>query len=756
MRQSLRLVSGILMFALTTATSWVAEAQSPVVTAPVAETAPPDGPPIEHRTLGFQEMGWYGPVQLRGVEGVMHLPFGVRLDEVVTRAKLHLRYTYSPALVPELSHLRVLLNNQVVAALPMSKEEAGTEVERELDIDPRLFSDYNNLRFDLIGHYTWECEDPAHTSLWASISDQSALELDVRPLKLGDELALLPAPFFDVRDNRRLDLPVVLPSGASRELLRSAGVVASWFGAMASYRSARFPVSIDQLPERNAVVFVSGDKRPSGLDETHLPPVSAPTISVVSHPDDPRIKLLVIQGQDDAQLKLAADALVLGQYVLSGNTASVETVDYGKRRGMYDTPTWVRTDRPVKIGELVDNPQQLQASGYVSAPIRINLQVPPDLLTWNREGVEMDLKYRYTPPVERDNSMLMISINDELLKAYHLHPAEGDSRVDKLLVPLLEDGLAHDRNELIIPSLKIGSRNQLQFQFLIEYQKRGWCKDTAYDPSRGAIDADSTLDFSGFGHYTAMPNLALFANAGFPFAKYGDLAETALLISSQPAPAEIETLLFLLGRMGRVTGVPAVRYALVDQSQIKSVADRDILIVNGSGQEALLAQWQHDPKLVFDQGQRELKVLDPMTGLPLDPLRLQAEPPDPDGKVRLNANGALAAMVGFESPLQAKRTVIALMSNAPGGEAMLADVLESEGRVRQVRGDTTIVRGGNIASFESEPVYYVGDLNWWTWLLFYMSQVPLLVILIGILAGVLFALWVYGALRRSAARRLPQ
>ncbi|MFA5939444.1 MAG: cellulose biosynthesis cyclic di-GMP-binding regulatory protein BcsB [Sinimarinibacterium sp.] len=746
MSRRLTVLGGVLV-------AWAAA--MPVFAEPVELSSPAESPALRSRTVGFDEMGWYGPVQLRGVEGVMNLPFGVRLDEVVTEARLHLRYTYSPALIPGLSHLRVLLNNQVVAALPMSREEAGREVETEVAVDPRLFTDFNNLRLDLIGHYSMECEDPTHSGLWASINERSRLELKVRTLKLGDELALLPAPFFDARDNRRLELPMVLPRAATQELLRSAGVVASWFGALAGYRSARFPVSVDELPQRNAVVFVSGGRLPQGLGAQQVPPVEVPTIRVISHPQNPGVKLLLIQGKDDAQLKLAADALVLGQYVISGHTATVTGVDYGQRRGLYDTPNWIRTDRPVRFGELVQYPQDLQASGYVAAPIRISLQVPPDLLTWNRDGVPLNLKYRYTPPVERDNSMLTVSINDQLLKAFHLRPVEKDDQLSRLLVPVFEDELARDESELIIPSLQVGSRNQMQFQFLIEYQRSGWCKGSAYDPSRGAIDADSTLDFSGFAHYAAMPNLALFANAGFPFSKYGDLAETAVLVSPQPQAAEVEDLLFLLGRFGRITGVPAIRYALVNREQINEVGGRDLLVVNGSAETELLAKWRHDPQVVFEQGQRKLTILNPVTGLPMDPMRLEASPA-PHGSVRVQADGALAALVGFESPLSPKRTVIALTAARAGGERAVVDALENEGTVSTVRGDTALIRGGKVVSFQSEPVYFVGELSWWNWIWFYVSRVPLGVVLLGMLAGVLFAFWLYGALRRSAARRLSQ
>mgnify|MGYP006143870831 CR=1 FL=1 len=90
----------------------------------------------------------------------------------------------------------------------------------------------------------------------------------------------------------------------------------------------------------------------------------------------------------------------------------------------------------------------------------------------------------------------------------------------------------------------------------------------------------------------------------------------------------------------------------------------------------------------------------------------------------------------------------------PGGERAVVNVLENEGAVGTVRGDTALIRGGKVVSFESEPVYYVGELSWWNWIWFYVSRVPLGVVLLGMLAGVLFAFWLYGALRRSAARRL--
>ncbi|NKJ47219.1 cellulose synthase regulator BcsB, partial [Burkholderia sp. SG-MS1] len=198
--------------------------------------------------LSFAALGAYQPLNLRGLDDARTVNVGVRLDRVVTAARLRLRYTYSPALVFPLSHLKVSINNEVVATVPFDREHAGQIVTQEIALDPRFLADYNQLDLRLIAHYTLDhCEDPDNSALWADVSPTSELILDSAPIRLPNDLALLPAPFFDRRDVSRLTLPFVLPAGADDATLRSAGVLASWFGAQADYRQARFP-SLSALP----------------------------------------------------------------------------------------------------------------------------------------------------------------------------------------------------------------------------------------------------------------------------------------------------------------------------------------------------------------------------------------------------------------------------------------------------------------------------------------------------------------------------
>lgn len=717
--------------------------------APPAAPLPPAAP-ARQVSLSLRDLGQYGALNLKGVDGKVDLPFGVRLDEVVVQARLRLHLNYSPALIEQLSHLKVSLNGQVVAALPLPKAQAGSDFARDLDLDPRLFTDYNHLQLQLIGHYSNECEDPNHSSLWLAVGDKTTLELSLRPLVLQDDLALLPAPFFDHRSNQRLELPVVLPAHASPGLLHAAGVVASWFGAQADYRSARFPVLLDGLPQKHALVFAANDERPAALQ---LPQVQGPTLSVIDNPQNPALKLLLVQGRDAADLEKAAQALVLGQLVLGGSSATVKQVDLGPRRAAYDAPKWIRSDRPVKLGELVDSASQLQAVGHAPPPLRVNLRLAPDLLAWNRTGVPIDLKYRYTPPIGRDNSTLSISINDQFVRSYRLAP-EDQGGTSKLLVPLLGAHLGQEQDQFLIPAFQIGADNQLQFQFVLDYQKPGLCQDPG-DTLRSSLDPDSTIDLSGFPHFTAMPNLALFANAGYPFTRYADLAETAVVLPDQPAAADLETYLYLLGRMGRFTGAPALRFNLIGMHDAAKAADEDLLVIGAGAEGDLLSSWKRPLNLMLDGGQRSLTAVTQLRGLADDPLDVRKLPFD-RWQVSVHSGGALAAMLGFESPLKAGRSVVAVAATAPAQQRGLLDALDDGASVNRMRGDTVVVRSGEVDSFQGEPPYYIGSLPLWKRIWFFFSKLPLLVLLLGVAAGVVLAFWLFAYLQRAAARRISR
>ncbi|MEO5676338.1 MAG: cellulose biosynthesis cyclic di-GMP-binding regulatory protein BcsB, partial [Usitatibacter sp.] len=376
------------------------------------------------RRTPFTHFGAGTVLPLRGDGAVATIEFGSRADELVKRATLHFRYTHSPALAPGVSHIRLTLNDVAIGVLPISPEGAGKSVAHEVDIDPRLIVGFNRLVMTLAAVPASGPTDAARTDLWAEASGASELEIGVQTLTVADDLEILPEPFFDRRDQRRVTIPFVFAAQPSAATLRAAAVVASWFGQHAQWRGARFPVHLDGPAPGHSVAFVPNGERLAFLEA--LPPATGPQLRIMTNPADGRSKLLLVLGRDGDDLKAAADALALGGVAMTGPVVNVKRVEDKGARAAYDAPRFVRLDRAMKLGELIDGPQQLQASGRAPQldPIRVDVRMPSDLATWRGPGVPLTLELQYTPPACATDSYLDLGLDDEVFQVVALRSAQ--------------------------------------------------------------------------------------------------------------------------------------------------------------------------------------------------------------------------------------------------------------------------------------------------------------------------------------------
>ncbi len=732
-----------------------ASAATKLVTAPAPAASAASssaGTALERYTL--RDLSAQQPLEFRGVDHSMYLPLSVRLDQTVVSAKLKLNYTFSPALLPDLSMLKVMVNNEALSTVVQTKAQLGTPQNVEVSLDPRFFTEFSRLRLQFIGHYTLDCEFPFHTSLWANVSNDSTLELVTKPLALSNDLGLLPAPFFDARDSRELVLPFMLAAKPSLATVRSAAVLASWFGALADYRGAKFPVLQDGLPTRHTVVFATNDERPQ-IPGLTLAQVNVPTLTFAAHPQNPAVKLLLVQGKDADQLKQAVDALVLGQAVLTGDRAEVQSLKYPEPRAAYDAPAMVKAGKIVKFGELTPDRNSLQVRGSVLDRIRLDMRMPSDVFTWQSKGVPMDLHFRYTPPRDYGLASLAIRANDQLVQSLLLQPAESASRLDKLTTPFTDANQAVAKLTVNVPAFDLASRNRLEFQFDIPPTDEGRCRTTLQTGANASVDPDSTLDLRDLEHYATLPNLAFYASSGFPFTKYADLAETALVLPDAPSAPEIEAALGAVGHLGAATGLAGIRLTVLPTSRMKEAGDRDVLLVQAGAEADSLAAWGQSLPAKLSAGQRSASVLGRIVDASTEWFTGAVDRVLPrEGWAEYKARGPLGALIGFESPLSSKRSVIAINATEPAALAATVDAFIDPGKAVQVQGDLTLVRGDAIEAYRVGTTYNVGSLSWWRWLWYQFHTHPVLLGLIGLLMGVLIALVLYSALRRVAAQRL--
>lgn len=147
-----------------------------------------------------------GSMVLRGVNPNGSIEFGMRSDEVVTKAMLNLEYTPSPSLLPVQSQLKVYLNDELMGVLPVTQEQLGKKTLAQIPINPLFITDFNRVRLEFVGHYQQVCENPSSSTLWLDVGRSSVLDLTYQTLEVKNDLSHFPVPFFDPRDDAADDL----------------------------------------------------------------------------------------------------------------------------------------------------------------------------------------------------------------------------------------------------------------------------------------------------------------------------------------------------------------------------------------------------------------------------------------------------------------------------------------------------------------------------------------------------------------------
>ncbi|WP_045097680.1 cellulose biosynthesis cyclic di-GMP-binding regulatory protein BcsB [Legionella fallonii] len=678
--------------------------------------------------------------------------FTIRKDQLVTQAQLNLQFTPSPSLIPIQSQLKIYLNEELVGLITLIDEMLGKSNHLEIPIDPRFINDFNRLKLHFIGHYKAICENPANTTLWMEISKLSFLELMTQTLELKNELTHFPEPFFDRLDDKPLVLPMVFAAQPDLTQQRAAAILASWFGAKSRWHGQSFPALFNELPGRNAIVLLTNTQRPDFLKSYQT--VNAPTVEMISHPDNPYIKLLVISGRDSNDLITAVKGIVTGNILFRGSSVTVDQVETIAPRKPYDAPYWVRTDRPTSFEELQQFKEQLQTRGFNPSPISLPFNLPPDLFLNGSPGVKISLKYRYTVPPPQGVSHLNVSLNNYFVQSFKL--LSTSEQEPKLLgvVPL---SAANDTTkQFTIPVLDLGTNNEMVFDFAYTNSIGGGtidgrCESYTLTDNYAAIDGNSTIDFSNYYHYIALPNLRAFISAGFPFSRLADLSETWILISKQPLAVEVTTLLNTMGSIGSQTGFPVLAMSLTDDwAQLKN-KDVDTLIIGN-----IPGELYDDSKINLLMKKTESWINSPFRQAELPDIPVTPGNAAVNNKTVVSSNGVLAAIIGLQSPYYKQRSIIGLLADTPRGFELLNETFSVKSLSGQVFGSVAVIKESGINSLQVGPIYHVGYLPWYMHIWLALQQHPINMALASLVAALIVTYLLWQALRAISRHRLKK
>jgi cellulose synthase (UDP-forming) len=255
-----------------------------------------------------------------------------------------------------------------------------------------------------------------------------------------------------------------------------------------------------------------------------------------------------------------------------------------------------------------------------------------------------------------------------------------------------------------------------------------------------------------------MPNLQLFANAGFPFTRMADLSQTTVVLPANPTAAEIELYLGLMGHFGAQSGYPALRVTVAGPSTVISDNSDYLVIGTASDQPAFTS-------------------LNPLLPVAIDPAGFHLTHPGRQLPALANKAGSwwpdwLHATAGrnpfpiddtvsdamveeIESPSSPQRSfvLIALRDGAAADPFSTAFVQRSQSD--DMTHAVSLLRNGQFHSYSVDgATYHLGDISWFATMRIWLTQYFLLLLVTVTALSFLLARWMREWLMQLAGERL--
>lgn len=716
--------------------------------------------------FSLADIGEQDTIVLRGVDAYHTVRFSVPQTQVVRTATMHIRYHFSPGLIPSLSHLKVSLNGTLFATLPVTQQpapgavqaaqqadqtagsggqsvtltrsESSAILEATLTMPAEMLVHQNELSFEFIGHYTTQCEDPSSSALWSHVDTTSSIELAGALLPLQNDLKLLPLPFYDASVNLHPVVPIVFLAQPSPKAMQAAGIIASWFGILTDFRPVRFPVSFGSIPAGNAIIISENSAElPTNFN---ISGSSGPTIAMRPNPSDPYSKLLIISGDNPDDLVTAAMALTLQRDILQGDQMRIAGLRAPAPRDADDAPRWLSTDKISHLGDIAQT-GDLNADG--GAPVRAYMRFPPDLYYGTQQNLSFHMNYRYNGIPISNESSLQVYVNEGYVSS----------------TPLPHTDRASAQLEQVIP-VPVGNMrpfsNSLMMQFVFLLPKKGRCQDTAPYNLKGSILKDSYIDIKDIPHWAVLPNLEIFANAGYPFTRKADLSDTAVVLPDTPGADEIEMYLTFMGHFGAQTGYPVLNVTVTNNDGMKSDGSKDYLVMGTVEDQPALGRLNQSLPVVVDGSGLHIQ----------DTQGFFAQVQHAWWKVRssdhvqsgqLETAGGLpdALLEGIEWPSGSSHSVVVMAVRDHAAIPNFLSVFLKNSQSSDIAQSVSVLHGSRFVSYRiGNDVYHVGSLSLWVHVNMLFSEYPWLIVVACFFLCFLLATFIRAMLRRRARARL--
>lgn len=505
-----RLVSLTAAFVL--ATSALSSAQAKSAEEPVAGATTAQSQSV---TKTFAEMGTgREPLRLNTWQAGYTLKLPLSPREVLTGAKLVLATANSTALIKSRSELSVRINGHMIAQYALDPQ--NTVQTREIALPSEfLKAGYNDIFFNVVQHYTYDCEDPSSPELWTEINPlQSSVTLNFAGLKpnLEPRLSQLHIAF----DRRGwLPRPLSVVSGTehvSEAQMAAAALVVQGLALRMGYRPleldvygaatgsalkpepTRFPGLSSAVVKGRDVLLVGRRAELSRYLDPELYQLTGagPFVGVFPALQGESL-VLVVSGNTDEELMTAARSLAEPSFKFSD--VSMESIkdQWAFKRPVEATPG---TAQPFQDFDF----RTMGSRGVKVQPITFEFRAPAEYGAKKGDLATLRLHFSYGAGLRKDSSMT-VKLNGQFAVA----------------VPLNEpNGSEFQKYEVRVPAQFIRpGYNVVTFEpiFLAHKERCDMVRDEGMVLT---IYEDSTLELPGASTVPRAPDLERFAQGFWP------------------------------------------------------------------------------------------------------------------------------------------------------------------------------------------------------------------------------------------------
>jgi cellulose synthase (UDP-forming) len=385
------------------------------------------------------------------------------------------------------------------------------------------------------------------------------------------------------------------------------------------------------------------------------------------------------------------------------------------------------------------------------------MRLPPDLYYGSLRDLALHLSYRYNGVPLIDSSTLQTYMNSAYVSSTPMPRTDQASTVLETTVPVPVGDMRP-------------FTNSAAFKFDFQPARDAICMASLPLNLQGAVLKDSYLDLAELPHWTTLPNLELFANAGYPFTRMADLADTTVVLPDRPTPQELELFLSMIGHFSAQTGYPALNLTVTDAAGMTAGRGKDYLVMGTVADQAAFNTFDgalpvtvdeaglhiHDTSDLYTRirdGWWRARLWGPAWERVWSYLRLG--PSSQPGQ--LDIAGAMPDVLieGFEWPRRSGRSAVVMVLRNPEAVASFLPAFLRVSETSAIAQSVSVLRDGQFSSYRmGSDAYHVGALSPLVHATLLLQEYPGLIVLLAVISAVLMAGLVRAMLSRNARARL--